>query len=108
MLDHISLAVADYERSRAFYDEVLAVLGHRRVKEITDLPEYVAAGYGGAAHEPAFWIGASREPGPAPPPPDGQPGALAPAKRALGDALYAAALPAGASANGPPRIPAPQ
>ena len=44
MLDHISLAVADYERSRAFYDQVLAVLGHRRVIEITAAPEYVAAG----------------------------------------------------------------
>lgn len=30
VLDHISLAVADYERSRAFYDRVPAVLGHQR------------------------------------------------------------------------------
>lgn len=104
MLDHISLAVADYERSRAFYDEVLAVLGHRRVKEITDLPEYVAAGYGGSAHEPAFWIGASREPGPAPQPPDGQHVAFVATNRAMVDAFYAAALRAGASDNGPPGI----
>ena len=73
MLDHISLAIADYERSRVFCDQVLAVLGHRRVMEIADTPEYVAAGYGGPEHEPAFWIGASREPGsPAPQPADGQ------------------------------------
>jgi catechol 2,3-dioxygenase-like lactoylglutathione lyase family enzyme len=39
VLDHISLAVADYERSRAFYDEVLAVLGHRRVMEVADAPD---------------------------------------------------------------------
>jgi catechol 2,3-dioxygenase-like lactoylglutathione lyase family enzyme len=72
VLDHISLAVADYERSRAFYHQVLAALGHRRVTETTDMPEYVAAGYGGSEHEPAFWIGASREPGsPVPQPRDG-------------------------------------
>lgn len=49
MLDHISLAVADFARSRAFYDRVLATLGHRRVMEVADAPDFVAAGYGARA-----------------------------------------------------------
>jgi catechol 2,3-dioxygenase-like lactoylglutathione lyase family enzyme len=105
VLDHISLAVADYERSWAFYDQVLATLGHRRVMEMTDAPEYVAAGYGGSEHEPAFWVGGAREPGgPAPQPPDGQHVAFAAASRAMVDAFYEAALRAGATDNGPPGI----
>jgi catechol 2,3-dioxygenase-like lactoylglutathione lyase family enzyme len=105
MLDHISLAVAVYERSRSFYDQVLAVLGHRRVMEMTDVPEYVAAGYRASAHEPAFWIGASREPGsPAPKPPDGQHVAFAAANRAMVDAFYDAALRAGGADNGRPGL----
>ena len=105
MLDHISLAVADFERARAFYDRALAALGHRRVMEITDAPEYVAAGYGASEHEPTFWIGASREPGsPAPQPPDGQHVAFTAATRALVDAFYQAALKAGGADNGPPSI----
>jgi catechol 2,3-dioxygenase-like lactoylglutathione lyase family enzyme len=67
MLDHISLAVADFARISAFYDQVLATLGHRRVMEITDAPDYVAAGYGATEHEPACWIGAARQPGVPPP-----------------------------------------
>ena len=50
MLDHISLAVADFERVCAFYDQVPATLGHRRVMEITAAPDLVAAGYGASEH----------------------------------------------------------
>lgn len=57
MLDHISLAVADIARSRAFYDRVLATLGSRRVMDVDDAPDFVASGYGGTGPEPAFWIG---------------------------------------------------
>ena len=116
MLDHISLAVADYERSWAFYDQVLAVLGHRRVMEITDAPEYVAAGYGASEHEPAFWIGGAREPGsPAPQPPDGQHVAfarrLAPrwmrsTRRRCGPARPTTAHPASGSTITPTTTPA--
>lgn len=105
MLDHTSLAVADCGRSRAFYDQVLAVLGHRRVMEMTDTPEYVAAGYGASEDEPAFWIGAARAPGgPAPKPPDGQHVAFAAASRAAVDAFYEAALRPGGTDNGPPGL----
>ena len=59
MIDHISLPVSDYARSRAFYDKALGALGYKVAMEITDSPDYVAAGYGPAElPEPAFWIGA--------------------------------------------------
>ena len=105
MLDHISLAVADYERSWAFYDQVLAALGHRRVMEITDAPEYVAAGYGASEHEPAFWIGGAREPGARRR--SRRMASMSPSprrSRAMVDAFYEAALRAGATDNGPPGI----
>jgi catechol 2,3-dioxygenase-like lactoylglutathione lyase family enzyme len=97
--------VADFARSREFYDRVLAALGHRRVMEGGDVPDYVAAGYGASEHEPAFWIGAAREPGaPAPRSPDGQHVAFAAGSRAMVDAFYAAAMSAGGADNGPPGI----
>jgi catechol 2,3-dioxygenase-like lactoylglutathione lyase family enzyme len=105
MLDHISLAVADFERATAFYDPVLATLGHKRVMEIGDAPDFIAAGYGAAEHEPAFWIGASREPGaPAPQAPEGQHVAFVAADRGMVDAFHRVALEAGAADNGPPGI----
>ena len=64
MIDHISLPVSDYARSRAFYDKALGALGYKVAMEITDAPDYVGAGYGPAdAPEPAFWIGAARAAG---------------------------------------------
>ena len=89
MLDHLSLPVADYARSRAFYDACLAALGYRLVMEMTDLPEFIAAGYGppGDQPEPQFWIGAGREPGPAPVTPDGQHIAFAAGDHAAVDAF---------------------
>ena len=105
MLDHISLAVSDFERSTAFYDGVLGTLGHRRVMEIDEAPDFVAAGYGASEHEPAFWIGASRDPAaPGPRAPDGQHVAFAAANRNQVDAFYRAALDAGGADNGPPGI----
>ena len=57
MLDHIGLGVADFGRSRAFYEKALAPLGYRIVMEVT--PEQS----GGEAHagfgddrKPYFWI----------------------------------------------------
>ena len=46
MIDHISLPVSDYARSRAFYDKVLGALGYKVAAEVTDAPDFVAAGYG--------------------------------------------------------------
>ena len=39
MIDHLGITVTDLERSALFYDEVLAVLGHRELyQQIADAP----------------------------------------------------------------------
>ena len=48
MIDHFSLPVSDYARSRAFYDKALGTLGYNMLMEMTDSPDHVAAGYGPA------------------------------------------------------------
>jgi catechol 2,3-dioxygenase-like lactoylglutathione lyase family enzyme len=50
VIDHIGINCADYPKSQAFYDTVLAVLGFSRQ---TDFHE--AIGYG-RDREPTFWI----------------------------------------------------
>ena len=103
MIDHISLPVSDYARSRAFYDKALGALGYKVAMEITDAPDFVAAGYGACRlPEPAFWIGAGRAPGPAPVPPEGQHIAFRAADRAAVDAFYAARWPRAARTTAPP------
>lgn len=51
MLAHVSIQCADFERSAAFYDAVLAPLGGRRILEAGD-----AIGYG-VPPGADFWIG---------------------------------------------------
>ena len=52
MLDHVSIPVADLERSAHFYDTVLATLGLRRRKQRPG-----AIGYGPESRQaPVFWI----------------------------------------------------
>lgn len=102
MLDHIGFQVADFAKSRAFYDAALAPLGVARVMEVT-LAEtngaYEGAGYG-VAGKPYFWIGA----GGAAPLTGRLHVAFAAVNRAAVDAFYAAAMAAGATDNGPPGI----
>lgn len=50
MFDHISLGVTDIQRSRHFYDSVMAALGYKRV---TDDQDY-ASGYG--MNRPVLWV----------------------------------------------------
>lgn len=50
MIDHVSINCADLEASKAFYDAVLAPLGHGRV-----LDYEIAVGYGSEG-KPSFWI----------------------------------------------------
>ena len=105
MIDHISLPVSDLGRSRVFYDKALAALGYKVTMEITDKPEYVAAGYGReGTHEAGFWIGASRAPEPPPTTPDGQHIAFQAGRRSDVDAFHAAALATGGSDNGEPGL----
>ena len=58
MIDHLGINCSDLERSAAFYDAVLGVLGHRRLMD-----HGVAIGYG--TRGPDFWIGRQPETGPA-------------------------------------------
>ena len=105
MIDHFSLPVSDYARSRAFYDKALGTLGYNMLMEMTDSPDYVAAGYGPAdLPEPAFWIGAGRIPGPPPETPEGQHIAFRAQDRSAVDAFYTAAVAAGGSDNGAPGL----
>ena len=103
MIDHLSLPVSDFARSRAFYDACLAPLGHKVALEMADHPGYVACGYG-PGKEPTFWIGAGIPAGPSPQPIDGQHIAFAAADRKAVDAFHAAALAAGGACNGPPGL----
>jgi catechol 2,3-dioxygenase-like lactoylglutathione lyase family enzyme len=51
ILDHITLVVSDYARSKAFYEKALAPLGILRVMEFGQ-----ACGFGRAG-KPEFWLG---------------------------------------------------
>lgn len=94
-LDHISIATADYAKSLAFYEAVLAPLGIKTHMKFEG-PEGNVAGLG--RDMPDFWVG------------DG--GALqgrmhiafAALNRAAVDAFYAAAIAAGARDNGAPGL----
>lgn len=102
MIDHITLLVSDYVRSRDFYLAALAPLGYALVMEITrdmvpDLPFEKAGGLG-AGGKPDLWL----RPGE---------GTLAPTHIAFSaksrddvDAFHKAALAAGARDNGPPGL----
>ena len=50
VIDHFGINCADWERSKAFYDKVLGVLGYTRQMDFG-----VAIGYGTEGH-PDFWI----------------------------------------------------
>lgn len=91
MIDHISIRVADYDKSKRFYAQALAPLGYTLLME--------SASGAGFRKEfiPDFWI----KPG------EPSPGihiAFASADRAAVDAFYHAAIAAGATDNGPPGL----
>jgi catechol 2,3-dioxygenase-like lactoylglutathione lyase family enzyme len=92
MIDHVSLEVADYERSKAFYTEALGPLGYELMMEF----DGTVAGFG-AKGKPDFWlIGGS---------PSGTTHvAFAASDRATVDAFHAAALAAGGRDNGQPGL----
>jgi catechol 2,3-dioxygenase-like lactoylglutathione lyase family enzyme len=99
-LDHITLTVSDYTRSKAFYEKALAPLG---IKPLMDFGQ--ACGFG---HEkPDFWIGA----GPSSFQNPEQLRVITPthvafaaANRAEVDAFYQAALAAGGKDFGAPGV----
>ena len=90
--------MADYARSKAFYEEALAPLGYALIMEVAQSEnDSPAAGFG-AGGKPDFWIG-------------GEGGlnraihaAFAAKDRATVDAFYRAALAAGGKDNGGPGL----
>jgi catechol 2,3-dioxygenase-like lactoylglutathione lyase family enzyme len=100
MIDHVGIKVSDYAKSKAFYLQVLATLGHECVMEIT--PEMTGtdswhAGFG-SNRKPSFWISQTEN-------------SCAPihiaftaATRNDVDAFYQAALTAGGKDNGAPGL----
>ncbi len=98
MLDHTGIPVADYARSKTFYEKALAPLGYALVMEVAQSEnDSPAAGFG-ADGKPDFWIG-------------GEGGlnraihvAFAAKDRATVDAFYRAALAAGGKDNGGPGL----
>lgn len=95
MVDHVGFAVADYQRSKAFYEQALAPLGITLLMEFSE----AAAGFGRAGGKPEFFVEAEGEP---------VRGRLHIAfgaeSRADVDAFHTAALEAGGTDNGAPGV----
>jgi catechol 2,3-dioxygenase-like lactoylglutathione lyase family enzyme len=101
LIDHVTLVVSDFARSKAFYEKALAPLGVKLLMEFGK-----AAGYG-REQKPVFWIGE----GPASFQKPEQVAVITPTHLAFAarsrdevDAFYAAALAAGARDFGKPGI----
>jgi catechol 2,3-dioxygenase-like lactoylglutathione lyase family enzyme len=92
MIDHLTLTVRDYARSKEFYQRVLGALGYGLVMELEDRCAF------GPPHRPIFWI----TPGDAATNPMHL--AFEAKRRADVDAFHAAALEAGAEDRGAPGI----
>ncbi len=94
MIDHLSLAVRDLERSAAFYDSVLAPLGLTRL-----VTREGSVGFGKAY--PEFWLNARGDLGPQPENTGTHVALRAPSEDAV-RAFHAAALAAGGRDAGAP------
>lgn len=99
MIDHTSVSVSDYEKSKAFYTKALAGIGYSMLMEYKAEvnPSGMSVCGFGENQKPDFWIGS------------GKPGtpvhiAFGVATKELVDAFYAAALAAGAKDNGAPGL----
>jgi catechol 2,3-dioxygenase-like lactoylglutathione lyase family enzyme len=94
VIDHLSFGVSDLDRSRAFYDQVLATLGYRRLAN-----DDSSLGYG--AEEPVLWLLKTARP----PRFDAESGVHVSFKaptRAGVDEFHGAAMKNGGQDNGPP------
>ena len=105
MLDHLGFAVADYPRSRAFYERALAPLGIGVRMDVTRemSGDYEGCGFGPEGGRPQFWVGTGSGSG------RGGAGhgmhiAFSAKTRAEVDAFHAAALAAGGTDNGAPGL----
>jgi catechol 2,3-dioxygenase-like lactoylglutathione lyase family enzyme len=105
VISHLSLAVGDYARARAFYDAALAPLGYRVRLEIGRSVGYgLESAAGGTDPGGAFWITAGGNPAERIAGARGFHVAFTAATRAMVDAFHAAALAAGGRDNGPPGL----
>lgn len=97
MIDHLELSISDLPRSLAFFRAALAPLGYALHVDANP------AGFGQSATTLDFWIkgGPEGHGGPATPRPHF---AFHCVKRALVDAAHQAALAAGGTDNGAPRL----
>ena len=95
-LDHVGFAVADYKRSKAFYEKAFAPLGITLLMEFSE----AAAGFGkDGGGRPSFFIEAHGEPA------RGRLHiALRAENRAQVDAFHTAAIEAGGTDNGGPGL----
>ena len=99
MLDHIGFSVADFARSKAFYEAALRPLGLSLVMAVTaeETGADAHAGFGEAG-KPFFWIGTGAKPK------GGTHVAFTADARAEVDAFHRAALSAGGRDNGAPGL----
>ena len=51
MIDHVCLSVSDSQKSKAFYEKILAPLGYEKISEFEDWVGF------GRDEKPSFWIG---------------------------------------------------
>jgi catechol 2,3-dioxygenase-like lactoylglutathione lyase family enzyme len=92
MIDHFTVKVSDYKRSRDFYARALRPLGYEAVME------YEGGGGFGVKGKPDLWL--SQEPENVRP----MHFAFAASDRKVVDAFYAAAMGSGGKDNGPPGL----
>lgn len=98
MLDHVGILVADWAKSKAFYDAAFDALGYRLLAEIPveHTGGVKVGGYG--RDKPDFWLTESTETGP------GRHYAFVAANHSEVDAFYAAAMANGGRDNGGPGL----
>ena len=90
-IDHVTLDVSEYPRSKQFYEQALKPLGYELVMEFGE------AGGFGEGGKPDFWVSQRGEPTTAHI-------ALVAADRAAVDQFHEAAMAAGATDNGAPGL----
>ena len=98
MIDHCGISVADWAKSKAFYDAAFAPLG---ISMLMTVPMQHTGGRhvgGYGRRKPDFWLHEGGEPGP------GRHYAFTAQTRAEVDAFHAAAMAAGGRDNGAPGL----
>ncbi|MCR9213118.1 MAG: VOC family protein [Proteobacteria bacterium] len=95
MLDHVSLAITDREKSKTFYSATLETLGLRKVMDFGE-----AFAYGPSEEQPFFWLTETPKAGD----PAGVHWAFRATDRAAVDKFHAAAVASGGADDGAPGL----